>query len=88
MSVNLKYDTDPEALAWARAGVQGLVDKMRRFERQAAEQGTTDPAQWRKIANIVESHLIGGKGCVIATFDERRAKLAPIIAEAIERRAQ
>lgn len=81
MSVNLKYDTDPEALAWARSKVQPLIDKMRRFEQQATESGETDPAQWRKIANVIESHLIGGSGCVIAQFDERMPTFAPILAE-------
>lgn len=83
MSVNLKYDTDSEALAWAREKVQAFVDKMRNFERQAAEKGTTDPAQWRKIANIVEDHFIGGRGCVIASFDERMPTFAPILAESL-----
>ena len=81
MSVNLKYDTDPEALAWARSKVQPLIDKMRRFEQHATESGETDPAQWRKIANVIESHLIGGSGCVIAQFDERMPTFAPILAE-------
>lgn len=66
-----KYDSDPEALAWARARVQHTIDKMRRFERQAREQGTTDPEQWRKFGNMLEREFIGGQGCVIASFDER-----------------
>lgn len=66
-----KYDSDPEALEWARGKVQHVIDKMERFERQAAERGDSDPRQWRKIANILRMELVGGKGCVIAPFDWR-----------------
>jgi len=71
----IDFARDPSALAWARAGVRRFIDKMRTFERQAAETGTTDPVQWRKIANLAEREFIGGHGCVIATFDERRPSL-------------
>jgi hypothetical protein len=87
VSVNLKYDTDPEALAWARERVQGLIDKMRRFEEQAKHAVPDAPdraRQWRVFGNLLESDFIGGSGCVIAAFDERMVQLAPILAEAIE----
>jgi len=84
MSVNLKYDTDPEALAWARENVQRLVDKLRRFEQQAADQGQPEEARrHRSTANIIESELIGGTGCVIAAFDRRMPALAPMLAKAL-----
>lgn len=67
-----KFDRDPEAVAWARGHVQGFVDKMRRFEKQAKEDGRPEHAQqWRKIANAVSMTFIGGEGCVIGAFDER-----------------
>lgn len=84
MSINLKYDTDPEALAWAREKVQQFVDKLRDFEEQAKHGQPFDESrvrQWRVLANMTESHLIGGTGCVIALFDERMPSLAPIFAE-------
>jgi len=66
-----RYDRDPDALAWARAKVQCEIDRFRDFERQATEQGKTDPLQWRKMANMLRRGFIGGQGCVIAAFDER-----------------
>lgn len=67
-----KYDRDPDALAWARSHVQGFVDKMRRFEKQAMERGDAQlESQWRKIANSVSMTFIGGNGCVIGAFDQR-----------------
>ena len=84
MSVNLKYDTDPEALAWARERVQGFIDKMRRFEEQAKHSEPYAPErerQWRVFGNMLQDSFIGGSGCVIAAFDERMVTLAPAIAE-------
>lgn len=67
-----KFDRDPEALAWARAHVQRQIDKMRRFEAKAEAEGATDPVQWRKFGNLLDSAFIGGDGCVIASFDARK----------------
>lgn len=69
------FDRDPEALAWARAKVQHEIDRMVSFERQAAETGTTDPAQWRRFSGMLRRSFIGGEGCVIAAFDERLPRL-------------
>lgn len=73
------YDRDPEALAWARAKVQRDIDRFRRFEQQSRERGDADLAsQWRKMANFLQMDFIGGTGCSIAAFDERRPSL-PVI---------
>lgn len=86
MTVNLKYDTDPEALAWAREKVQRFIDKLRDFEAQAkAAESPEREHQWRVAANMTESYLIGGHGCVIASFDERMPTFAPILAGANRR---
>lgn len=85
MSVNLKYDTDPEALAWARDRVQGFIEKMRRFEEQAKHADPAAPErerQWRVFGNMLQDAFIGGSGCVVAAFDERMVTLAPVIAGA------
>lgn len=77
-----KFDLDPEALAWARAKVQGFIDKMRDFEEQAKHGDPYSPErerQWRVFGNIAESHFIGGKGCVIAAFDERLPSILPAL---------
>lgn len=67
-----KFDKDPEAVAWARGHVQGFVDKMHRFEKQAREENRMEQAQqWRKVGNFASMAFIGGKGCSIAAFDER-----------------
>ena len=70
------YDYDPDAIAWARARVQKLVDRYREFERQP---GNTDPRQWRKFANLLEMELIGGSGCVIRPFDPRAAEMHKLL---------
>jgi hypothetical protein len=78
-TVTRDYDRDPEALAWARAKVQCDIDRFRRFEQQARERGNPDLAtQWRKFANFLQMDFIGGEGCSIAAFDERRPSLPPV----------
>lgn len=68
-----RFDSDPDALAWARAKVQHQVDRLRDFERQATERGDTEQAlQWRKMATMLRRQFLGGTGCVIAAFDERK----------------
>ncbi len=74
-----RYDRDPDALAWARAKVTDLESRWRKFAESAAEAGHDDQADmWRYLANGVRNELIGGDGCVIAAFDERRASLPPV----------
>ena len=66
------FDRDPEALAWARASIQHHIDKLARWEEQAAEQGKTEQAEhWRRVRTYLQRSFIGGQGCVIAAFDER-----------------
>ena len=71
-----KFGRDPEALAWARGLVQRRVDKYRKFSTEARDRGNEELAgQWRKFANLLQMEFIGGTGCTIAPFDERRPQL-------------
>lgn len=77
-----RFSTDPEALAWARGHVVKLRDKFRKFGSRCRDDGELSRAiQWRKFANLLDMELIGGKGCVIAPFDERRPEFAALIGE-------
>ena len=76
MSEPRRFDTDPEALAWARAAVQRRIDHYRGFEAQARDSGGDEQAsRWRRVANLLHMDFVGGTGCVIAAFDERRPDL-------------
>lgn len=67
-----RYDTDPAALAWARAKVQHHIERLAKVQQQAAESGQPAKARGLAIARrSTEQMLIGGQGCVIAAFDER-----------------
>jgi hypothetical protein len=67
-----RFDRDPEALAWARAKVQHHIDKLARWEQQAADQDKREQADhWRRVRSYMERSLIGGQGCTVAAFDER-----------------
>ena len=67
-----RYDTDPEALAWARTKIQDEIDRCRKFHASATEAGQPEQAEmWRRLANRMERTFMGGSGCVIAYFDER-----------------
>jgi len=75
-ALNARYGSDPEALEWARGNVERLRDRYRRFTTEARDAGRTEQAEmWRRFANLLEMQLIGGKGCVITPFDERRPAL-------------
>lgn len=76
-----RFDKDPEALAWARSKVMHEIERMRRFEQQATERGSSDPTQWRRFRVMLERSFIGGEGCVIAAFDERKPGLVAAIEE-------
>ena len=65
------FDDDPEALAWARARVEREIARMQDFQRQAKAKGR-DPLPWLRHKNLLHRAFIGGSGCVIAAFDERR----------------
>jgi len=75
-ALNEKFGRDPEALAWARGHVQRRVDKYRGFSTEARDRGNEGLAeQWRKFANLLQMEFIGGKGCTITPFDERKPRL-------------
>lgn len=66
------YDTDPAALAWARAKVQHHIDRLKKFEEQATGSGKDGHRRGLAVARrSAEQTLIGGDGCTIAAFDER-----------------
>lgn len=74
--LDARFGTDPDALAWARGKVVKLRAKYRLFEASSRDEGKPELAtQWRKFANLLTMELIGGNGCVITPFDERRPSL-------------
>lgn len=67
-----RFDSDPDAIAWARAKIQQTVERAELFEKHATERGQADmAARWRLAAQVMRRDLLGGRGCVIAAFDER-----------------
>lgn len=67
-----RFDTDPEAIAWAREKIQRAVQQAEQFEKHNRETGSPEWAErWRITAQFMQRKLLGGKGCVIAAFDER-----------------
>jgi hypothetical protein len=79
-----RFDRDPDAVAWARAKVEKVRDQFREFEGRCAQKGDYDSAaMWRKMANMLELKLIGGKTCVITAFDERLPAWADSLIEAL-----
>lgn len=72
-----RFDRDPDAVAWARAKVEKVRDQFREFQRKAAAAGKAEQSDmWRKMANMLDLKLIGGKTCVITAFDERLPAMA------------
>lgn len=68
-----RFDRDSEALAWARGRVEYHRDRYARFERESLAKGNVDNAvSWARMKNMLDRDLIGGTGCTIAAFDERR----------------
>lgn len=68
-----KFDTDPEALAWARENVQTVIAKYADFEEKAVQKGAqVSAARWRTVVFALRREFVGGEGCVIARFDERK----------------
>jgi hypothetical protein len=67
------FDRDPEALAWARRKIQNEIDRADKFVADA-KRARNEQAErtWRVIGNHLRRSFIGGTGCVIAAFDERR----------------
>jgi hypothetical protein len=78
-----RFNSDPDALAWARAAIQREVDRLREWQQQCIDKGETERAQqWKKMANLLEIRFIGGKNCVIAAFDHRKPAFAAMFAAA------
>jgi hypothetical protein len=67
-----RFDTDPEAIAWAREKVQGVIMQAELFEKQANDARQLKVAQrWHLVASFMRRTLLGGHGCAITPFDER-----------------
>jgi hypothetical protein len=73
-----RFDSDPEALAWARGHVEALESRYRKFAEHVAAKGDKHNAErFTKFADRLRTELIGGRGCVITPFDERRHLIPP-----------
>lgn len=77
-----KFDTDDEALEWARERVQFALKRLREMEKYARLdlKNPERAAGYGIAANTVEHDLIGGEGCVIAAFDRRMPTIATAMA--------
>lgn len=72
MTDRSKYDTDPEALAWARAKVEEFMDRLAQFEKQAKADYNTITEYGCGVARaLAQRHFLGDGGCTIGAFDER-----------------
>ncbi|WP_328313125.1 hypothetical protein OG432_24600 [Streptomyces sp. NBC_00442] len=79
-----RFDNDPDALAWAREKIQHDIDRLSRFHREATAAGKPEQGEmWRRMANHMKRTFIGGEGCTIAYFDERRPAMARAVDHAI-----
>ena len=68
------FDTDPAALAWARDRVLQVTAQWRAEATVLAGHGLDMNAEkWRRIAQITENALIGGKTDTLGAFDHRHA---------------
>lgn len=67
-----RFDLDPDAIEWARRKIRHYVDRAAGFEQHCRETGNTEgETRWRTVRQFMDQTLLGGKGCVIAAFDER-----------------
>lgn len=67
-----RFDTDPDAIAWARGKIQQCVERAEQFQKHNTDTGSPEWAErWRITAAYMRRTLLGGRGCVIAAFDER-----------------
>lgn len=74
------FDSDPEALAWARGHVEAVIEKYSNFQKEAEAKGSKDSAtRWRTVVFALKREFIGGEGCVIARFDERRPNFKEVL---------
>lgn len=79
------FDRDPEALAWARAKIQREVNKLRGWEKTAAERGDDEQSmRWRRMANLLQREFLGTGNCVIAAFDERLPEYKAMLDRAVK----
>jgi hypothetical protein len=72
-----RFNSDPEAIEWARGPIQNLIDLTRRVA-----EGCSTPEKrriWEHRASWIEQRLLGGEGCSIAPFDIRRPKLFKVL---------
>ncbi len=67
-----RYDSDPEALAWARARVEARLDRLDSLVARAVATGT-DNERWRGAGHAGQylRRALVGDGCVYGAFDER-----------------
>ncbi len=67
-----RFDLDPDALEWARRKIQAKIDRAAGFEQHCRDTGAREAeVRWRTVRQFMSQTLIGGRGCVIAAFDER-----------------
>ncbi|MFJ9633739.1 hypothetical protein ACIRU8_39205 [Streptomyces sp. NPDC101175] len=84
MTDHSRYDTDPDALAWARTRVQQYLDRLADFEQQAKTKGDHITEYGCKAARaMAERHFLGDGGCTIGVFDERLPALAAAVNHSI-----
>lgn len=66
------YDSDPAALAWARAKVQSEIEHAERFAADLTAVKDVEAAQrWAFVARHLHRTLIGNEGPVMGRFDHR-----------------
>jgi len=65
-------DSNPVVLAWARAKVLEVTGRWRELAaRMAADDMEAGAEKWRRVAQIAENALVGGKTDDLAAFDAR-----------------
>lgn len=74
------YDSDPEALAWARAKIQRHLDRYEAYAAKAKTKPGGGNPTWAALARAYRRDLLGQDGCVIASFDERIPALTAALA--------
>ena len=77
-TVATNYDQDPEAIKWARDKVQHHLDRIERMSKSPTLDEESRRG-WRKAAHMIRMDLLGGEGCVIASFDERLPELSKML---------
>jgi len=66
-------DSNPVVLAWARSKVLEVTARWRSLAaRLAADDMEANAEKWRRVAQIAENALVGGKTDDLAAFDERK----------------